>query len=220
MGDVFKDNYQSVADIFISETAWKKGVPVALLAFAMSAPAGPGRLARYRRAYVASIKLQGARSLMEWLAAPIAKSQRRAVIDAAAHAINRAHDRGFKHGDLNLGNILVVRSAQGDYSAWLIDLQHSTMGGSLRFDPRLDNLVRLYRSAEKWTPATSTEERRRRFSDIVRFLRAYTDREPGQVRRYIEGFSRHRASLLFHRLGWKATGSNKVRPRSTAPTER
>src|SRR5262245_29969843 len=47
MGDVFRDNYQSVSEIFISETAWKKGVPMALLAFAMSAPAGESRRATY-----------------------------------------------------------------------------------------------------------------------------------------------------------------------------
>jgi len=218
MGDIYKDDYQSVSEVFLSETAWKKGVPVALLAFAMSAPAGQGRLASYRRAYVGSIKLEGARTLMEWLSIDLPAAQRRAVLIAAAHAVNRAHDRGFKHGDLNLGNILVVKSAQGEYGGWLIDLQHSEMGGSLRFEPRLENLVRLYRSAEKWLPDTRGAASRSR--DIVRFLRAYTLGEAGGVRRYLEGGARHRASIFFHRLGWRVTGAGRVTRRSSVPTTR
>ncbi|HET9480571.1 MAG TPA: lipopolysaccharide kinase InaA family protein [Candidatus Polarisedimenticolia bacterium] len=205
MGDIHRSDYRAISEVVLSETAWKKGVPVALLAFAMSAPAGPGRLASYRRGYVASIKVPGARNMMEWLADPDCRPERRAVLAAAAHTINRAHDRGFQHGDMNLGNILVVRSNQGEYSAWLIDLSHSTLGGTLRFKPRVDNLVRLYRSAEKWLPATDAAARRGRFRDVVRFLRAYTGGEKGAVRRVLEAGSRHRTSLFLHRLGWKAS---------------
>ena len=74
-------------------------------------------------------------------------------------------------------------------------------------DPRLDNLMRLYRSAEKWLPEP---DMRRRFRDVVSFLRDYTSREPGEVRRYLEGAAKHRTSLFLHRLGWKASGAAKV----------
>lgn len=202
-GDIHKDDYRALSDVILSETAWKKGVPVALMAFAMSASAGPGRLATYRRAYSATIKIPGARSLMEWLTAPLSVTERRAVIAAAAHAVNRAHDRGFQHGDLNLGNILVVRSQQGDYSAWLIDLQHSHLGGTLTVKPRVENLVRLYRSAEKWLPEP---DERRRFRELVFFMRQYARGDAALVRQYLEAARHHRTSLFLHRLGWKASG--------------
>ncbi|HET6373480.1 MAG TPA: lipopolysaccharide kinase InaA family protein [Candidatus Polarisedimenticolia bacterium] len=212
MGDVFKQDWQAVVEVSLSETAWKKGVPVAQVAFAMSAPAGEGRLAGYRRAYVGSVKLPGARSLMESLANESNETERRRSLVTAAAAINRAHGRGFTHGDLNLGNILIQRSGQGEYSGWLIDLSHSWLGGALRFDKRVENLMRLYRSAEKWLPATIPSSR---FRDVVRFLRAYTEHRPGEVRRYIEAAAAYRSSFFLHRLSWKLRG---VKPRPTAST--
>jgi len=219
-GDIHKSDYHALSEIGLAESAWKKGVPVALLAFAMSAPAGEGRLAGYRRGYCASIKVPGARNLMEWLGDSGDERERRAVIVCVAHAINRAHNRGLKHGDLNLGNILVVKSEQGEYSAWLIDLAHSTLGGALPLKPRVENLVRLYRSAEKWLPAEGGADARRRIREIVRFLRAYTDREPGAVRQYLAEAARHRASLFMHRVSWKARPearrARQARPRAAA----
>jgi len=219
-GDIHRTDYRAIGEIILGESAWKKGVPVALMAFAMSAPAGEGRLAKYRRGYSASIKVPGARNLMEWLSGDGDETERRAVIAATGYAINRAHNRGLKHGDLNLGNILVVRSEQGEYGAWLIDLSHSTLGGALSFKPRVENLVRLYRSLEKWLPVTGETGARRRFREIVYFLRAYTDREPGGVRKYLAEAARHRASLAMHRLSWKARPQTRrarqARPRAAA----
>ncbi len=213
-GDIHKDDFRAVSEVMLSETAWKKGVPVALLAFAMSAPAGAGSLSSYRRGYCASIKVPGARSLMDWLGSSPGETERRAVIRAAAAAISRAHDRGFYHGDLNLGNVLVVKSGQGEYTGWLIDLAHSTLGGTLRDKPRARNLVRLYRSAEKWLPASTPADARRRRRDIVRFLRAYTGGGRGAVRGMLNEARKSRASLLMHRLGWKATGAGRAGARA------
>ena len=208
-GDVHRTDYEATVELFLSETAWKKGVPVALVGFVMAAPAGEGKLASLRRGYCATIKVEGARSLMDLLAAPMPLAKRRLVIGAAAEAVAKAHNRGFEHGDLNLGNILIVKTDQGDYGGWLIDLGHSTIGGTLRMGPRLRNLMRLYRSAEKWLPPRDEAERRMRGRDVVRFLRAYTGRRPGDVRRHLEGLSRRRASLLLHRIGWKAMGPSR-----------
>ena len=209
VGDVFRDHWRAVSDIALSETAWKKGVPVAQLAFALSAPAGTGRLAAYRRAYVASVKVPGARSLMQWLNADITRTERRLVLETAAAAINRAHDRGFTHGDLNLGNILVVKSERGEYTACLIDLAHSTLGGTLVFEKRLDQLMRLFRSAEKWLP---DDDLQRRLRHVMRFMRTYTQHERGQARRYVEASSRYGVSLFLHRLSWKTSRSGSVSP--------
>jgi hypothetical protein len=203
-GDVHRTDYEATVELFLSETAWKKGVPVALVGFVMAAPAGEGKLASWWRGYCATIKVEGARSMMDLFSSPMPPAKRRLVIAAAAEAVAKAHNRGFYHGDLNLGNILIVQTDQGDYGGWLIDLGHSTIGGTLRLRPRLRNLMRLYRSAEKWLPPRDEAETRQRQRDIVRFLRVYTGRRRGEVRRHLEGLSRRRASLLLHRIGWKA----------------
>lgn len=206
VGDVHSNDYNAISEVVLAETAWKKGVPVALMAFGMSGAAGAGRKASLRRGYLASIKLPGARTLMEWLSEPNS-AERRSALVAAAHAVARAHDRGFAHGDLNLGNILVVRSERGELGGWLIDVSHGTLGGTLRLPPRLGDLVRLYRSAEKWLPAAGAAERRRRGRDVVGFLRAYTSGQPGGVRRILEAAAPRKAGLLLRRLRWKATGA-------------
>ena len=209
-GDVHRNDYEATVELFLSETAWKKGVPVALVGFVMAAPAGEGKLASWFRGYCATIKVEGARSLMDLLSSEMPAVKRRLVINAAAEAVAKAHNRGFSHGDLNLGNILIVQTDQGDYGGWLIDLGHSTIGGTLRMRPRLNNLMRLYRSAEKWLAPRDEAGARQRRRDTVRFLRAYTGRRRGEVRRYLEGLSRRRASLLFHRIGWKAFGTPRA----------
>lgn len=221
-GDIYRSDYESISEIFLTESAWKKGVPVALIAFVMTARAGEGRLASYWRGYSASIKVTGGRSLGDWLSSSSSGKERGEVLVAAAEAIKRAHGRGFEHGDLNLGNLLVAKSEQGDFSGWLIDLSHSTLGGVLPFKRRLGNLVRLYRSAEKWFPAGTPEEAYRRRRDIVRFLQAYTDHQPGEMRNYFRAAERYRTSLFMHRLGWKVgrTGGGGKISRRPDPAER
>jgi hypothetical protein len=204
MGDVFRDDWHAASEVALSETAWKKGVPVAQVAFAMWAPAGEGRLAGYRRAYLASIKLPGARSLMEWIEAEPGPRALRDALKAAGEAVVRAHERGFYHADLNLGNILISRSEQGEYGAWLIDLNNSQLGRNLRFNRRLDNLMRLYRSAEKWAPADPPV----RLRQAARFMRGYTKGDRAEARRYFTASASYRASLLIHRLSWRARRSS------------
>lgn len=204
MGDVFKNDWQAASEVALSETAWKKGVPVAQVAFAMWAPAGEGRLASYRRAYLASIKVPGARSLMEWIEGESTPGELREVLRAAGETVVRAHERGFYHADLNLGNVLISRSEQGEYSAWLIDLNNSQLGRNLRFNRRLDNLMRLYRSAEKWAPADPPV----RLRQAARFMRGYAKGDRIEARRYFQAAARYRASLMLHRLSWRARRSS------------
>jgi hypothetical protein len=69
--------------------------------------------------------------------------------------------------------------------------------------------MRLYRSAEKWLP---DENLQRRLRHATRFLRAYTSRDPGQVRRYVGASSRYGMSFFLHRLSWKADRSGSLNP--------
>ncbi|HEY3176387.1 MAG TPA: lipopolysaccharide kinase InaA family protein [Candidatus Polarisedimenticolia bacterium] len=212
-GDTYRSDYHAILEVVVSERAWKKGVPVGQLAFAMAAPEGPGRLASYRRAYSAAIKVPGALNMMERLSSTSSVPERRAVLTAAAEGIRRAHDRGMEHGDLNLGNILITKSGRGEHGALLIDNGRSELGRVLLFRPRLRNLVRLYRSAQKWLP---DPDPRRRSREVVLFLRAYANRERGEVRKYLEAAGRYRASLFMHRLAWRTGRTRTLTPRSSA----
>lgn len=217
-GDIHRNDREALIEVVTSENAWKKGVPSGLIAFEMSAIAGPGKLAAYRRAYCAAIVVPGARNLMEWLTSSLTETQRRGVLASAAATIRRAHDCGLTHGDLTLGNILVTSSDQGEFTAILIDLTHSKLGRLLDHKPRVANLVRLYRSAEKWLPEPDIRRRQR---EIVRFLRFYTKCERGETRRFIQSAGGHRGSLFLHRISWKlGGGTGRVRRRSSAPAGR
>ena len=202
-GDICKSEYEAVSELYISESAWKKGVPVALLGFVMTRPSEEKK--GWWRGYSASIKVAGARTLMECLADPPGPT-RRAAIDVAGHAVSRAHACGFNHHDLNMGNILIVKSEAGEWGGWLIDLAGSTLGGALPKKARLDNLMRLYRSAEKWLAPKTDAGARQRFRDIVRFLHAYTKGDRKEMRACIEAAEKRRTSLFFHRLGWRMRG--------------
>lgn len=76
-----------------------------------------------------------------------------ARIPAAAHAAGAAvrdlHDRGVRHADLHVGNLLVREFADGGCAAWVIDLDRARLGAPLRPRRRLRELRRLLRSLHK-----------------------------------------------------------------------
>ena len=69
---------------------------------------------------------------------------------AAIFLVRRMHDAGLHHRDLNLGNLLLRRSASGEWEAFVVDLDRAALRpGSLPFGARLRALRRLERSYVK-----------------------------------------------------------------------
>jgi hypothetical protein len=119
---------------------------------------------------------------------------KRKTIRAAGLLLRQFHQSGFYHADLQLKNILVAGGR-----LFLIDFDRSYRKEILTMKERMQNLLRLNRSVEKWRrmglPITRTER--------LRFFLAYAG-DDLTVREALEKklpvFS---IKLFFHQLRWK-----------------
>ena len=118
---------------------------------------------------------------------------KRKVIRAAGLLLRKFHQTGFYHGDLQLKNLLVV-----DDQILLIDFDRSYRKPSLSNRERMKNLLRLNRSAEKWSqlglPITQT--------DRLRFFLAYAEKDSEILETLRKSLRAYSISLFFHRIGW------------------
>ncbi len=121
----------------------------------------------------------------------------RAELEAALGVVRRMHDRGLEHRDLNLGNLLIRRSAAPQ--AFVIDLDRARLHvGPLGFHPRQRALRRLERSYVKSGGAGSVSEDVR---SSIYTLYAADDR--GLAARLEQGRDAGRVWISLHRLGWR-----------------
>jgi hypothetical protein len=120
-------------------------------------------------------------------------SSKRKTIRSAGLLIREFHQAGFFHGDLQLKNILVA----GDL-LFLIDFDRSYRKSILSARERMQNLLRLNRSAEKWRclglPITRT--------DRWRFFLAYAGDDKKIRETMGKTLRSYSLRFLFHRIGW------------------
>jgi tRNA A-37 threonylcarbamoyl transferase component Bud32 len=159
------------------------------------------------RAYFLSLEVPDAIDLIQYLEGielhPSREnlSHKRKTIRSVGLLLQKFHQAGFFHGDLQLKNILLARD-----QPLLIDFDRSYRKDLLSIRERTRNLLRLNRSAEKrrrqGLPITRT--------DCCRFFQAYAG-DNLEIRQAIKKALRtYSARLFFHRLGWaiaKAIGS-------------
>ncbi len=123
--------------------------------------------------------------------------KKRNTIRSLGLLLQKFHTAGFFHRDLQLKNI-VVKEGQ----PFLIDFDRSYRKPLLSRRERIENLLRLNRSAEKWKRSGLHITR----TDRWRLFKAYTgnDRElREEMRRALRGYS---LRLLLHRCGWAISG--------------
>ncbi len=153
----------------------------------------------FYRAYFLSLEVSQAIDLMQYLHGLGAHPSRadlpvkRKMIRSAGLLVQKFHQAGFFHRDLQLKNILVA----GD-QLLLIDFDRSYRKSSLSMGERIKNLLRLDRSTEKWRrfglPITRT--------DRWRFFIAYGGADKDirtAMRRALRTYS---FRFLFYRFGW------------------
>lgn len=73
---------------------------------------------------------------------------RQAGLAAAGREVGRAHAVGLDHPDLNVGNLFLQPTAEGGWTAWLLDLDRAAIGIASQSTARR-NLERFVRSMEK-----------------------------------------------------------------------
>jgi serine/threonine protein kinase len=118
---------------------------------------------------------------------------KRRVIRSAGLLLQRLHQSGFFHGDLQLKNILI---AEGQ--VFIIDFDRSYRKETLSVIERMKNLLRLNRSAEKWMHLGLSITR----TDRWRFFLAYAG-EDGSIRNAMKKAMRtYSVRHFFYRCGW------------------
>jgi 3-deoxy-D-manno-octulosonic acid kinase len=105
------------------------------------------------RGWLATRYLRGARTFWQWACTAPPADERDAVLQCVGAALHRLHDRGGRHPDLNLNNILVCRcdDAGGTPDVWFIDFDRPRLAAAFGHSPASD-LARLRRSAHKLDP--------------------------------------------------------------------
>jgi tRNA A-37 threonylcarbamoyl transferase component Bud32 len=156
-------------------------------------------LSRLYQAYLLSLEIPHSKDLIEYFQAIGPRPSRESIflkrrtIRSVGLLLQRFHQSGFYHGDLQLKNILVA----GD-QILLIDFDRSYRKRALSLRERMKNLLRLDRSVEKWRllglPITRT--------DRWRFLLAYAG-EDVAIRKAMEKVIRTYSIRHFlYRFGW------------------
>jgi len=186
-------------EIRISREAAARGVPVARAVGAIVRARPPFWLCS-----LATEEIEDALDLGEyicWLPAAPPREilvEKRQIIHATAKAIRKMHDAGLYHADLQVKNILIRRSTRG-VEVFFVDLDKSTINGSLPQRLRARNLRRLNRSIMKMQralPAIDDDDRRR-------FLAAYRSGDcifGEDISAFLKSCRRHTA---LHSLAWR-----------------
>jgi 3-deoxy-D-manno-octulosonic acid kinase len=199
LGFLTRDLYwlgaRSFRELALTEEIRACGIPTVCSIGAIHQPVFPF----FYRAYLLTREFPQARNLVEYFseAGPLpyreSLSLKRKILCDAGLMLRKFHDAGFFHADLQLKNLMVV-----DGQVNLIDFDRSYRKQSLSQKERMDNLLRLNRSADKWKrkglPVTRT--------DRWRFFLAYEGKDE-ETRKAIRKALRHYSMrLFFHRIFW------------------
>ncbi len=191
----FRDSERLLLNLTLPASLARRGVPTPPAVALLLVRTGPGRFL----GYLALGRIDGAEDLTTRLIQGGGDDD----VRAALSVVLRMHDAGFRHRDLNLGNIL-LRGRPPE--AWVIDLDGGALG-SAPLGPweRARGLARLERSYVK------------RFGDKgplgpdggSRFWDGYAVGEPALRRAIARLRWTGRIEVAWHRLGWRFAGGER-----------
>ncbi len=120
------------------------------------------------------------------------------IIRSVALLLQKMHQAGLYHADLNLKNILIQVRESG-VNSYVIDLDRARVIKPLGSRMRIRNLVRLYRSLDKQGYLNDLI----RMKDIVAFVRAYCGEDRELLAVCKEVMRKDMWLLRYHRAGWR-----------------
>ena len=153
----------------------------------------------FYRAYLLSVEIPHARDLTSYFQGisshPSAETllEKRNMIQRVGRLVQQFHQAGFYHGDLQLKNILIAGE-----SPFLIDFDRSYRKKVLTPGDRIDNLLRLNRSVEKWRRAGLAVTR----TDRWRFFLAYSGGDQGLRKTLKDALRTYTIRFFLHRWIW------------------
>lgn len=191
---------RSFRELSLTEEIRSMGIPTVQPIGAIHEPLFPPLY----RAYLLILEIPHALNLIQFLkkigSLPSGQGilAKREVIRKTGVLIRRFHQSGFFHNDLQLKNLLVASD-----EVLIIDFDRSCRKKDLSFKERINNLLRLNRSVEKWKKSGLPVTR----SDRWRFLMAYAGEDEEFLKALRKSLRFYAVSLFFHRSRW---GANKV----------
>ncbi len=154
----------------------------------------------FYRAYLLSVEIPDAEDSTRYLLRTCSHlslndlMEKRRMIRSAGLLLQQFHGAGFFHRDLQLKNILIEEG-----QPYLIDFDRSYRKRILTLEEKINDLLRLNRSVEKWKrlglPLTKT--------DRWRFFSAYSEGDPEITIALAKELQTYSIRLLFHRCLWK-----------------
>lgn len=166
LGGVFCDGKRPFHEISVHEIAFQKGIPTAeVIAITKR------RLwSLFYRADFISKEISGAIDVVQFLkesSLPVIQQFKKSILYVLVRLIRDMHDAGIYHADLHLKNILLKKDQNGNFHAYIIDLDKSVAGSELNIDQRMKNLLRLDRSLEKlhWLSRPTTVSQKDRMGN-------------------------------------------------------
>ncbi|GAN34799.1 MAG: hypothetical protein DYG83_08860 [Candidatus Brocadia sp. AMX2] len=147
-GGIFYDGNRPLNELQINEIAARKGIPSAeVIAVAKRKLWG-----LFYKADFISKEISGAVDIVQFLKeSPLTfiQKSKKSIIFELVRLIRHMHDAGIYHADLHLKNILLKDDTNGEFHAYIIDLDKSVVSRELSIEQRIKNLLRLDRSLEK-----------------------------------------------------------------------
>jgi 3-deoxy-D-manno-octulosonic acid kinase len=192
--DRFPGSARLLRNLSVPVEAARRGVPTPVPA-AMLLERGPCRLCR---AWLAVEEIPGAEDLLTRLSGP--RPPGPAEIGEVLRMVRRMHDAGVEHRDLNLGNLLLRLGPDGGPEAHVVDLDRARLlDVPLGTRKRRSALRRMERSyVKRFGPGGPLPGPRTRS-----WIEAYAGNDAALARELAAGGRWARASLAFHRLGWR-----------------
>jgi tRNA A-37 threonylcarbamoyl transferase component Bud32 len=199
---ILKDRFLSalrfVSELYLTGVAAKQSVPTLKIAALAIQPAG----AMFKRAYLFTEELRDTMDLAEYCKAHAnaPPAERRVLASAVAREIRNMHDGGIYHADLHLKNILVKKDDPG--KVYIIDFDNGDYLADMPEERRVENLMRLDRSAEKLNLKSPLIT----LTDRIRCLKAYCGGKKevyGRFKELVRGQVKWRK---LHRAWWKVLG--------------
>jgi tRNA A-37 threonylcarbamoyl transferase component Bud32 len=162
LGERFLRPTRPFRELLVTQALWAAGAPVPEAAFAHAERSGPFQTLAFATAFEAD-----AVDALAFLASAPSEPEILRAARAAGRAVRRFHDRGGRHADLHVKNLLVRRREDG-LDVLVIDLDGARITPGLTPEERMSQLMRLYRSLVKRGQLSRVGPR-----GLARFLSAY-----------------------------------------------
>ena len=199
--DIYWGSSRPLKELWIGYQAMEKGIPTAEVIAACHHRV----FWLFYRGHLVSREIMNGRDIISYLdslSRPLNREeiiQKRKAIKTVGSLIRKMHDVGIWHADLNLKNIILQLDNEHKLQGYIIDFDKSRIKSRLSENERVQNLLRLNRSVEKFKrkgiPLTRT--------DTIRFLLAYFQ-NPSNFSKVLRGLNRrYKRHLRYHSLGKK-----------------